>query len=43
MIQPTEESQKAHDELRHLEGRLDQLQQSRPTPAKGLTAPASAK
>jgi hypothetical protein len=34
MIQSTEEYQKAQDELRHLEGWLDQLQQSHPAPAK---------
>jgi hypothetical protein len=43
MIQSTEEYQKAQDELRHLAGWLNQLQRSHPTPAKGLTAPASAK
>ena len=41
-IQSTEEYQKAQDELRHLAGWLNQLQQSHPAPAKGLTAPASA-
>jgi hypothetical protein len=43
MMQSTEEYQKAQDELRHLEGWLNQLQQWHPAPAKGLTAPASAK
>jgi hypothetical protein len=37
MIQSTEEYQKAQDELRHLEGWLNQLRRSQPTPAKGQT------
>jgi hypothetical protein len=37
MIQSAEEYQKAQDELRHLEGWLQQLQQSHAAPAKGLT------
>jgi hypothetical protein len=35
MIQSTEEYQKAQDELRHLEGRLNQLQQKPPYSLQG--------
>ena len=37
MIGRVEEYQKAQEELRHLEGWLQQLQQDFPVPAKGLT------
>lgn len=37
MIQSVEEYRKAQEELRHLEGWLQQLQRDHPVPAKGLT------
>jgi hypothetical protein len=37
MIQSREEYQKAQEELRLLESRLQRLQQDSPAPAKGLT------
>jgi hypothetical protein len=37
MIGTAEEYQKAQEELRHLEGWLQRLQQDYPAPAKGLT------
>jgi hypothetical protein len=36
MIETVEQYQKAQDELRHLEKRLQRLQQDFPIPAKGL-------
>jgi hypothetical protein len=37
MIETADEYQKAQEELRHLEGWLQRLQQEHPVPAKGLT------
>jgi len=36
-IETSEQYQKAQEELRHLEGRLQRLQKDYPVPTKGLT------